>query len=84
VLRWILLLVDSPLWLIRAACVCKRWRRVVTVTDGPDEERASLRLASSLHPPSAVGQYQNQTNGDDRWFQPFSSHINDNRFSIDK
>jgi hypothetical protein len=85
VLRGILLRVDSPLWLIRAACVCKRWRRVVTVTDGPDEGRAFLRLASSLHPPSAVGQYHNPTNGDDCWFQPFfSSHIDGSRFSVDK
>ncbi|KAG0521738.1 hypothetical protein BDA96_08G187000 [Sorghum bicolor] len=62
-----------------------RWRRVVTVTDGPDEGRAFLRLASSLHPPSAVGQYHNPTNGDDCWFQPFfSSHIDGSRFSVDK
>ena len=51
-LRLILLRLDSPLWLVRAACACRRWRRAMA-----DGGRAFLRLAGSLHPPAVVGHY---------------------------
>jgi hypothetical protein len=55
--RIVLLRLNSPIWLICTACACKRWCRVVT--DSADQGRAFLRLASSLHPPTVVGQYHN-------------------------
>jgi hypothetical protein len=76
-LRWMILLrLDCSLWLIRAACVCKRWRRVVT--DGGDEGRAFLSLASSLHPPTVLGQYHEHT----RFVPSSSSPIDGSRFSV--
>ncbi|CAL5092313.1 unnamed protein product [Urochloa decumbens] len=52
-LLWqILLRLDSPLWLVRAACASKPLRRAI-ITGG----RAFLRLAASLHPPVVVGHY---------------------------
>ncbi|KAF8655711.1 hypothetical protein HU200_061034 [Digitaria exilis] len=51
-LRLILLRLDSPRWLIRAACACRQFRRAV-VSGG----RAFLRLAASLHPPAIAGHY---------------------------
>jgi hypothetical protein len=51
-LRLMLLRLDSPLWLVRAAATCKRWRRVVAADGG-----AFFRLARSLHPPTVVGHY---------------------------
>jgi hypothetical protein len=81
-LRWILLRLDSSLWLIRAACVCKRWRRVVT-DGGAEEGRAFLRLASSLHPPTVVGQYHIHTSGDHRFVPSSSPIVDGSRFSVD-
>ncbi|GJN35496.1 hypothetical protein PR202_gb24279 [Eleusine coracana subsp. coracana] len=54
VLHLILLRLDSPLWLIRAASACKRWRRAVA---GDDGGASFLRLARSLHPPAIAGRY---------------------------
>ncbi|KAF8762913.1 hypothetical protein HU200_008758 [Digitaria exilis] len=51
-LRLILLRLDSPRWLIRAACACRQFRRAV-VSGG----RAFLRLAAALHPPAIAGHY---------------------------
>jgi hypothetical protein len=72
-----------PIWVIRAACACKRWRRVVT--DGGDEVRAFLRLASSLHMPTVVGQYHNHASGDHRFVLSSStpSPIDGSRFATD-
>ena len=78
-LRLILLRLGSPLWLFRAACACKRWRRIV---DGDDRGRAFLRLASSLHPPAVVGHYQNNVGGGRR-FVPSSSLPAPSCFSLD-
>jgi hypothetical protein len=77
-LRWILLRLDSPLCLVHAACACKRWR--VGVTEGGDEGRAFLRLASSLHPPTVVGQYHIHTSGDHRFVPSSSPIIDGSRF----
>ncbi|CAL4897767.1 unnamed protein product [Urochloa decumbens] len=51
-LRQILLRLDSPLWLVRAACASKPLRRAI-IAGG----RAFLRHAASLHPPVVVGHY---------------------------
>ncbi|RCV19542.1 LOW QUALITY PROTEIN: hypothetical protein SETIT_3G394200v2 [Setaria italica] len=58
ILRQILLGLDSPLWLLRAACACRQFRRAVASADGG---RAFLRLAGSLHPPVVVGHYHNRS-----------------------
>nr|TKW29690.1 hypothetical protein SEVIR_3G412800v2 [Setaria viridis] len=55
-LRQILLRLDSPLWLLRAACAYRQFRRAVA---SADSGRSFLRLASSLHPPVVVGHYHN-------------------------
>ncbi|CAN6343853.1 unnamed protein product [Urochloa humidicola] len=84
-LRLILLRLDSPLWLLRAACASKRFRRAV-ITDADDAGRAILRLARSLHPPAVVGGYHNHSGP---WrtiaFVPSSpsAPIDDGRFSLD-
>ncbi|GJN35498.1 hypothetical protein PR202_gb24281 [Eleusine coracana subsp. coracana] len=57
-LRLILLCLASPLWLIRAAATCKRWRGVIAAAD---EGSAFLREARSLHPPTIIGHYHDQT-----------------------
>ncbi|GJN35495.1 hypothetical protein PR202_gb24278 [Eleusine coracana subsp. coracana] len=56
-LRLILLRLDSPIWLIRAASACKRWGRAVA---GDDGGASFLRLARSLHPPAVVGRYHSR------------------------
>ncbi|KAL6655760.1 hypothetical protein ACP70R_006586 [Stipagrostis hirtigluma subsp. patula] len=49
----VLLRLDSPLCLVRAASTCKRWRRVVADADG-----AFLRRFKTLHRvPPAIGHY---------------------------
>ncbi|KAF8655539.1 hypothetical protein HU200_061084 [Digitaria exilis] len=53
-LRLIFLRLDSPLWLIRAACTCKQFRHPIVSAGG-----AFLRLAATLHPPAIVGHYDN-------------------------
>lgn len=83
-LKLILLRLDSPLWLIRAASTCKRWRSAIA---GADEGAAFLRLARSLHPPAVVGHYHDQPSLKDTTitFVPSSlpMPINGNRFSLD-
>ncbi|BAS84471.1 uncharacterized protein [Oryza sativa Japonica Group] len=49
----ILLRLDSPVCLIRAASVCKRWRRVVAA----DDAAGFLRRIRSLHRPTVYGHY---------------------------
>nr|CAB3453142.1 unnamed protein product [Digitaria exilis] len=51
-LELVLLGLDSPLYLVRAASSCKRWRLIVGGTDG-----AFLRRFRSLHPPAVIGTY---------------------------
>ncbi|KAF8746756.1 hypothetical protein HU200_013335 [Digitaria exilis] len=66
-LELVLLGLDSPLCLIRAAATCKRWRHVVADADG-----AFLRRFRSVHPPRAIGTYYNTSD------EPFSygrSHL---------
>nr|CAB3504023.1 unnamed protein product [Digitaria exilis] len=49
-LKLILLRLDSSLWLIRAASVCKLWRSTIAGGD-------FLRLSGDLHPPAIAGHY---------------------------
>ncbi|GJN35497.1 hypothetical protein PR202_gb24280 [Eleusine coracana subsp. coracana] len=58
-LRLILLVLSSPLWIIRAASTCKRWRGIIAGEDG-----TFLRLARSLHPPAIVGHYLERWNSE--------------------
>ncbi|KAK3140231.1 hypothetical protein QOZ80_5AG0397900 [Eleusine coracana subsp. coracana] len=79
VLHRILLRLDSPLWLIRVASVCKRWRRAVA---GDDGGASFLRLARSLHPPAVVGRYHNRFGPSPIDFVPSSPpHAKPSRFS---
>ncbi|TVU49068.1 hypothetical protein EJB05_00359, partial [Eragrostis curvula] len=54
-LELILLRLDSPIWPIRAASTCKRWRGVIA-----DDGGAFLRCALSLHPPTIFGHYHHR------------------------
>uniref|UniRef100_K3ZDQ1 F-box domain-containing protein n=1 Tax=Setaria italica TaxID=4555 RepID=K3ZDQ1_SETIT len=65
-LRQILLRLDSPLWLLRAASACRQFRCAVA---SADSGRAFLRLASSLHPPVVIRHYHN------RWHHNCSSSV---------
>ncbi|WVZ56873.1 hypothetical protein U9M48_007344 [Paspalum notatum var. saurae] len=47
----ILLRLDSPLWLIRAAATCKLWRGII---GGSDDFR---RISRAHHPPAVAGHY---------------------------
>ncbi|CAN6343852.1 unnamed protein product [Urochloa humidicola] len=78
-LRQILLRLDSPLWLVRAACSCKLFRRAVAAGG-----RAFLRLAASLHPPVVVGHYH-ESSVCPTAFVPSSPAppIDGSRFSLD-
>ncbi|CAN6329877.1 unnamed protein product [Urochloa humidicola] len=76
-LRQILLHLDSPLWLVRAACASKPLRRAV-VGGG----RAFLRLAASLHPPVIVGHYHNRSMNRIA-FVPSSTPPPPDRFALD-
>ncbi|CAL4905105.1 unnamed protein product [Urochloa decumbens] len=79
-LRQILLRLDSPLWLVRAACASKPLHRAV-ITGG----HAFLRIAASLHPPAVVGHYHDR-NVRRITFVPSSSPappIDGGRFTLD-
>ncbi|CAN6361557.1 unnamed protein product [Urochloa humidicola] len=56
VLRLVLERVDSHVSLIRAAAVCKRWRRAIA-------DAAFLRRYRSLHAPAVAGGYRNCVGG---------------------
>nr|CAB3456821.1 unnamed protein product [Digitaria exilis] len=58
-LELLLLRLDSPVCLIRAAATCKHWRRVVA-------GGAFLRRFRSLHPPAAIGTYYSINHHDNR------------------
>ncbi|CAN6195578.1 unnamed protein product [Urochloa humidicola] len=51
-LELVLLGLESPKWLVRAAATCKTWRRLVAGTGG-----AFLRRFLSIHAPTAVGTF---------------------------
>ncbi|TVU49448.1 hypothetical protein EJB05_00761 [Eragrostis curvula] len=71
--------VDSPVSLIRAAAVCKRWRHAIA-------DPAFLRLFRSLHPPVAAGSYNNAEQTDGRIrpvFVPASPSVDARHFSLD-
>ncbi|TVU09168.1 hypothetical protein EJB05_42614, partial [Eragrostis curvula] len=53
-LEVVLLDLDSPVCLVRAASTCKRWRHIVAGA-------AFLRRFRSLHPPRAIGHFYNVT-----------------------
>lgn len=53
-LNLILLRLDSSLWIIRAASVCKLWRGIIAGGD-------FLRLSGDLHPPAIAGHYLTTT-----------------------
>ncbi|GJN34198.1 hypothetical protein PR202_gb22842 [Eleusine coracana subsp. coracana] len=53
----VLLGLDSPVCLVRAASTCKRWCRVVS-------DAAFLRRFRSLHPPRHLGHFYNVNNDD--------------------
>ncbi|TVU49075.1 hypothetical protein EJB05_00366, partial [Eragrostis curvula] len=53
-LEQILLRLDFPIFLIRAASTCKRWRGVIV---SGDNGGAFLHRARSLHPPTVAGHY---------------------------
>ncbi|CAD6266901.1 unnamed protein product [Miscanthus lutarioriparius] len=78
-LRLILLLLQSPLCLVRAAYTCRRWRGIVAADGG-----AVLRLARSLHPPFVVGHYHHRGSSP-IMFVPSSlpAPIDCRRFSLD-
>ncbi|KAF8746765.1 hypothetical protein HU200_013330 [Digitaria exilis] len=63
-LKLILLRLDSSLWIIRAASVCKLWRSTIAGGD-------FLRLSGDLHPPAIAGHYHLMT--DPTAFVPSSS-----------
>ncbi|CAN6251147.1 unnamed protein product [Urochloa humidicola] len=69
-LKAILLRIDSSLWLIRAAFVCKLWRGVITAGD---DDGNFLRLSRALHPPAIVGYYC--LDSDPRAFVPTSPTV---------
>ncbi|PVH63225.1 hypothetical protein PAHAL_3G497100 [Panicum hallii] len=77
-LRLILLLLDSPIWLVRAACACRRWRRAVA-----DGGRAFLRLAGSFHLPAVVGHYHVRSCRPFAFVSSPALPINGGRFSLD-
>lgn len=79
VLRLILLRLQSPLCLVRAAYTCRRWRGIVAADGG-----AVLRLARSQHPPFVVGHYHHRGCGPIT-FVPSSppARIDCRRFSLD-
>ncbi|CAL4888536.1 unnamed protein product [Urochloa decumbens] len=54
-LKLILLRLDSSLWLIYAASVCKLWRGVIAGANDGDGD--FLRIFRSLHPPAIAGYY---------------------------
>ncbi|XP_066357342.1 uncharacterized protein [Miscanthus floridulus] len=58
---------------------------VSTIHDLPDDSLRwiLLRLASSLHPPTVVGQYHIHTSGDHRFVPSSSPIIDGSRFSVD-
>ena len=64
-LKLVLLRLDSPLWLLRAASTCKRWRRII----------ASDAFFLSLHgaPPAVPGSYHNQRGSARPRFKPSPS-----------
>ncbi|KAL6655818.1 hypothetical protein ACP70R_006644 [Stipagrostis hirtigluma subsp. patula] len=51
-LELILLHVDNPIWLIRSACTCTRWHRIVA-------DAAFLGRFRSIHGPPIAGVYRN-------------------------
>ncbi|CAN6343858.1 unnamed protein product [Urochloa humidicola] len=78
-LRQILLRLDSPLWLVRAACASKPLRRAI-IAGG----RAFLRLAASLHPPIIVGHYHDRSIGRIAFVpSPLPPPVAAGRFSLD-
>ncbi|TVU49454.1 hypothetical protein EJB05_00767 [Eragrostis curvula] len=90
VLDLILERVDSVVSLIRAASVCKRWRRAIA-------DAAFLRRFRSLHAPTVAGYYHNgtrlphpasgvgaaPTEGTGRGFVPSSPSMDARHFSLD-
>lgn len=82
VLELILLCLESPIWLLRAASTCKRWRRVIACA-------GSLRRCRALHnrAPIIAGSYYNSQNLICRpRFEPspsLASAVDGRHFSLD-